>query len=235
MNRTDSTPVPGTTPVPSPTDDLETTAKKLEALADVVKQGSSLALYTGLKLSHPKPRDAESIAVSQMTAVELECYNDWKSKTTPVPSFDWGNNKSAVPTGHQSQKKFTRRAAAMDVVWGRDGATAEHASWLTTKMAFILPLVKAVSRVLTAEEHYRNDPMLKMGPMKAAEIETAKAIVYIAERNRERELQRIRGLTRSISRSTSVLQSRTAGLKKSESRQQTQIPEGGGGVELAKD
>lgn len=242
-----TTPVPGTTPVPNPTDDLETTASKLEALADVVKQGSSLALYTGLKLSSPKPRDAEAIAVSQMPPIELESYSNWKSKTTSVPSFDWENNKSSVPTGAQSQKKFSRRAAAMDVVWGYKGATPEHASWLTSNMVAILPLVKAVGRVLIAQEHYRDDPMMKLGPMEAAEIETAKAIVYIAERNKERELQRIRKLTKSISRSTTVLQTRMAGLEKSESVQQqqpqqqqqqrTQVPvpesdNGPGGVKL---
>ncbi|RJE22675.1 hypothetical protein PHISCL_04978 [Aspergillus sclerotialis] len=222
--------VPGTTPVPSTADDLETTAQKLEALANVVKEGNSLALYTGLKLSSPKPRDAESIALSQMTPSELESYTDWKTRTTPVPPFDWEHNKTPIPTGAQSEKKFTRRAEAMDVVWGYKGATPEHASWLTFNMPGTLPLVKAVSRVLTAQLHYQNDPLVHLGPMEVAEIETAKSIVRIAQGNRERELQRIRKATRSMTRSIEVLNSRMDSLEKSEpsaqkrSQSQTQVP-----------
>lgn len=234
---------PGTTPVPSTTDDLETTAQKLEALANVVREGNSLALYTGLKLSSPKPRDAEGIAVSQMTPSELETYTDWKAKTAPVPPFDWEHNKTAIPTGAQSEKKFTRRAEAMDVVWGYKGATAEHASWLTFNMPGMLPLVKAVSRVLTAQLHYQNDPLVNLGPMEVAEIETAKSIVRIASANRERELQRIRKATRSMTRSIEVLNSRMDSLEKSEpsaqKRSQSQaqvvpVPDGSppGGVRL---
>lgn len=208
-------PVPGTTPVPEPADDLETTARKLEVLANVVNEGNSLALFTGLKLAQPK--DAESLAKSQMTSVELGSYADWKSKTEPVHSFDWENNKTPLPsTSAQSLKKFTRRAAAMDVIWGHEGATPEHASWLTFNMTSLLPLVKAVSRVLAVQKQYQNDPLAHLSPMEIAEIETARSVVYVAERNKERELQRIRQLTRSISRSTVTINSKIARIRKTE-------------------
>jgi hypothetical protein len=219
-------PVPGATPAPGPTDDLETTARKLEVLAEVVNEGNSLALFTGLELSTPRPKDTESIAKSQMTPTELESYTDWKSKTVPMPPFDWENNKSPLPTAAaRSLKKFARRAAAMDAVWAHDGATPEHASWLTFNMPAFLPLVKVVSRVQAAQKQYnQNDPLARLGPMEAAEIETARSAVYVAERNKERELQRIRQLTRSISRSADALNSRIARVEKPEESQQPEEP-----------
>lgn len=218
MNHTEPcTPVPGTTPVPDTTDDLEATAQKLEALAKVVTDGNSLALFTGLQLSSPRPRDAEGIAKSQMTPSERDAYENWKTNRVPVPPFDWERNKSALPGGRaQTVKKFTRRAEAMDLVWVHSGATAEHASWLTFNMVGTLPLVKAVTRVLATKKQFRDDPLSELSPMEAAEVETARTIVYIAERNRERELRRIRQLTRSISRSTGVLNARLATLEKSD-------------------
>lgn len=193
----------------------------------MVNEGNSLALFTGLKLSMPNPKDAESMAKSQMTSVELGSYADWKSKTKPVHSFDWENNKTPLPsTGAQSLKKFTRRAAAMDVIWEHEGATPEHASWLTFNMTSLLPPVKAVSRVLAAQKQYQNDPLAQLSPMEVAEIDTAHSVVHVAERNKERELQRIRQLTRSISRSTVTINSRIARIRKVEESQpgETLVP-----------
>ncbi|EAW11629.1 uncharacterized protein ACLA_093280 [Aspergillus clavatus NRRL 1] len=225
-------------PVPSVVDDLETTAKKMEALAKVVGDGNSLALWTGLKLASAHPRDPESIAKSQMTPPEIELYEAWqraKSRRAenklnsevsqkapeteemgcPAP-FDWQKNVHPVPQGAQSLKKFTQRAQAMDIIWEHQGAMPEHASWLTFKCPEALPLVKAVCRVQNAEEHYRNnqDPHTRgLTDMEAAEVETVRKIVSIAERNKTRELEKIRKLTRSINEAAAVLKARVQWLE----------------------
>lgn len=204
---------PGTTPVPD--DDLETTAQKLEILANVVEEGNSLALYTGLQLSAPKAhaKDAESMAQTHMTALELESYTEWKSNNTRLPPFDWENHQIPLPSSTpQNLKKYTRRAEAMDTVWNHTGARPEHASWLTFNLSSVLPLVKAVSRVQAAERQFQNDPLAGLGPMELAEIETVRTVVSIAEKTREREVQRMKRLTRSIARTTGILNSRMGEL-----------------------
>ncbi|RHZ60801.1 uncharacterized protein CDV56_105819 [Aspergillus thermomutatus] len=219
-------------PVPSVDDDLETTAKKMGALAKVVSDGNSLALFTGLQLASQHLRDPESIAVSQMTPDERMQYEAWQRarkgrtrKNTGVQAseetsnrgqkiphdFDWVQNVAPVPDGAQSLKKFTQRAAAMDIIWDHQGATPENASWLTFNQPAILPLVKAVCRVRTAEKHRQNnrDPSIRgLTDMEAAEVETVRKIVSLAERNRTRELEKIRKLTRSITESAAVIKAR---------------------------
>ncbi|KAF7159084.1 hypothetical protein CNMCM5623_004317 [Aspergillus felis] len=207
-------------PVPSVNDDLETTAKKMRALAKV-------------HLEDPK-----SLAVSQMTIDERVQYEAWqrarKNRTrknpgdqdseeasnrggeVPAVDFDWVKNVAPVPDGAQSLKKFTERAAAMDIIWDHQGATPENAAWLTFNLPAILPLVKAVCRVRTAERHRQNnrDPsMRRLTDMEVAEVETVRKIVSLAERNRTRELEKIRKLTRSITESAAVIKARVKSLE----------------------
>jgi hypothetical protein len=224
-------------PVPTDTDDLETTSRKMQDLAKIVEEGNSLALWTGLKLS-PKinPRDPEILAKAQLTEAELELYERWKGmhdsrndedgnndqtdnhETLEIPEFNWDENKAPVPTGAQSARKFTQRAAAMDVVWGHHGATAEHASWLTFNMASMLPLIKALTKISNIQKHIQdNDPLAgKLTEGQAAEIETVRRVMAIAEGNRNREMERVRKLVRSISESAAVLKSRAQELERYE-------------------
>ncbi|RHZ63946.1 hypothetical protein CDV55_104363 [Aspergillus turcosus] len=225
-------------PVPSVNDDLETTAKKMRALAKVVSDGNSLALFTGLQMASEHSRDPESIAVSQMTPDERFMYEAWqearkhrkrknpddqdseetsnRGRKVPAVDIDWVKNVAPVPDGAQSLKKFTERAAAMDIVWDHQGATPENAAWLTFNLPAILPLVKAVCRVRTAEKHRQNnrDPSMRgLTDMEAAEVETVRKIVSLAERNRTRELEKIRKLTRSITESAAVIKARIKALE----------------------
>jgi hypothetical protein len=219
-------------PVPSVNDDLETTAKKMRALAQVVSDGNSLALFTGLQMASQHSRDPESIAVSQMTPDERWMYEAWQKSRkrrkrknpddqdseeaptrgrVPAVDFDWVKNVAPVPDGAQSLKKFTERAAAMDIVWDHQGATPENAAWLTFNLPAALPLVKAVSRVRNAEKHRQNSrdsSMRGLTDMEAAEVETVRKIVSLAERNRTRELEKIRKLTRSITESAAGIKAR---------------------------
>jgi hypothetical protein len=225
-------------PVPSVNDDLETTAKKMKALAKVVSDGNSLALFTGLQMASQHLNDPESIAVSQMTIDERVQYEAWQKArkngtmknsgdqdseeasnrdgNVPAVGFDWVKNVDPVPDGAQSLKKFTERAAAMDIIWDHQGATPENAAWLTFNQPAILPLVKAVCRVRTAEKHRKNnrDPSMRgLTDMEAAEVETVRKIVSLAERNRTRELEKIRKLTRSITESAAVVKARVKVLE----------------------
>lgn len=223
-------------PIPEIDDDLETTATKLKDLASVVQKGNSLALWTGLKAATPQPRsDAETNARMQMTPSERQAYDAWKEGKYQIPEFEWTGNVAVVPNGVQSLKKFEKRAVAMDIIWGwrplsqpereedkeKEGssgvtarATPENASWLTFNMPATLPLIQAVVRVLNAEKQAQQNPHAGLSEMEVVEMETARKIVATAERNRSRELERIRLLTRSISQNTEVMKARIQSLEK---------------------
>lgn len=228
-------------PIPEIDDDLETTAAKLKDLASVVQKGNSLALWTGLKAATPQPRsDAETNARMQMTPSERQVYDAWKEGKYQIPEFEWMGNVAVVPKGAQSLKKFEKRAIAMDIIWGwrplsqperedkgegegssasdsistNARATPENASWLTFNMPATLPLIQAVVRVLNAEKQAQQNPHAGLSEMEIVEMETARKIVAAAERNRSRELERIRLLTRSISQNTEVMKARIQSLEK---------------------
>lgn len=205
------------TNTPKPTDDLETTAHKLSVLANLVTTGNSLALHTGLTHSTaPTRRDSESLARSQMSSPEIESYDHWKNRLVPLPTFDWVVNKAPLPSAAASTaRKFTRRAAAMERAWSVPAGTAsaEHAAWLTFNMAYALPLVTAVGRVLVAEEQGRADPLAHLGPMDVAEVETLRSLVGTAEKVRAGELQRVKRLNKSALESVAVLNKRVRELQ----------------------
>ncbi|OJJ67939.1 hypothetical protein ASPBRDRAFT_33785 [Aspergillus brasiliensis CBS 101740] len=227
-------------PVPTESDDLATTCMKLEELAKTVEQGNSLALFTGLKLAtYPAKSDLESMAMSQLTPEELWMYETWKEMKMiqdteikggrysgeedhngmQLPYFNWEQNVAPVPQGAQSMKKFTQRAAAMDVVFGHRGATPENASWLTSHMVFMLPLVKAVTKVTNLKKNLKNNHRSRhtrgLTDMEAAEVETARKLVVIANKNQSREMEKIRRLTKSIEESALILKGRVEALERS--------------------
>ncbi|PLB35642.1 uncharacterized protein BDW47DRAFT_109906 [Aspergillus candidus] len=214
-------------PIPEDGDDLETTAQKMEDLAKVAQGGNSLALSTGLKLAPPQPQNPEEIVMAEMTPQERTMYNAWKRSREPDRSsrdlldpqlprtFDWDANVAPAPTGARSHKKFAERAAAMDLVWGHEGATPEHAAWLTFHRPNLLPLVNVIAKVIRRTKHMKDHGPQSRGlsDMEAAELETIRQIVTVAERNRCRELERIRTMTRTIAESVTVIKSHKQYLK----------------------
>lgn len=61
-------------PLPTPTDDLYTTARRLEALAKVVEAGKSVAVATGHEASKHKERDLVGVTkeLKEMEMAEIE-------------------------------------------------------------------------------------------------------------------------------------------------------------------
>ncbi|OJJ42887.1 hypothetical protein ASPZODRAFT_137029 [Penicilliopsis zonata CBS 506.65] len=212
-------------PLLSRTDDLETTASKMVAIATAIENGENIAQRTGFQFCSPR-RDAETIAMSQMKPMELEMYEMWRgynslsshaTATTPTkqtnppytpPPFDWEKNRAAIPNGAHSLKTFTQRAEAMDITWNHQGATPEHAAWLTYNLPELLPLVKAVRRVLTAEKQAKLDPLSGLTPSEYAEVRTLQKVGAISNENVRREKERINRLMRGIQEIMAILKTR---------------------------
>lgn len=191
-------------PVPDPSDNLETTARKLRVLADVVTAGYSLAVRTGFQLAAHQECDPEALAKSSMTPQELTQYEAWRNGAR-MPHVDWANDKKAVPPGAGTAKRYTVRATAISRIWDHEGITAENAAWLTSNMTYAIPLVVAVSKVQAAERELRGGQK-ELTDMELAEVQTAHRIVAIASDNMNQ-------IARDINSSKEIIQAREQAIK----------------------
>lgn len=198
--------------IPTAEDGLDDTARKLYSLADVVANGRSLALSAN-QSSLPTRQTAESFAKERMLPQEKECYEMWKAGTMFLPHFDWDTNQSPLPPN--SEKTFDQRAAAMNIIWGRQDVTPENAVWLTSNQSALLPLVKAINKLQSAETHLQKfDPLAKHSEAEVAEIQTLQLISATVDANVAREKERLHRLFDSINQSQVILRERLRSLGK---------------------
>lgn len=191
-------------PVPQHGDDLETTFKKVHGLADAVANGGTLTLPTTQTSAAFKQQDAEAAAKERMSTLELKSYEAWKVKKFTLPFFDWAEYKDSVPP--EGLETFTQRAAAMDVVWQRQGTSPSHAVWLSTRMGHLVPLVKAVEKVLKAQAQLEQQSCMSgLSEKEMAEVEMLQHIQATIDANVARERQRVKQQAKSIYDSVAVL------------------------------
>ncbi|KAJ5634678.1 hypothetical protein N7528_002520 [Penicillium herquei] len=199
-------------PVPKSEDTLESTARKLDGLAIAIRNGGSLLLSNGT-VSTPQKHDAEDFAKERMTDIELRQYSQWKQNELSLPQINWEENRS--PVVEASSKTFSQRAMAMNIIWGCQAAVPENAAWLSTNILYLLPLVKAVTKLLSAQAHLEvHDPQSRFTDQEALEVQTLQLITATADEIVAREKERVRQLARCIQESQKVIRERLKSLKK---------------------
>ncbi|PHH67958.1 hypothetical protein CDD82_954 [Ophiocordyceps australis] len=114
-------------PIPELGDDVETTARKMKDLAEIIDDGKSLAVCTGYAAAKNQERDPIQIATKTMSTPELDQYDAWV-KGIEMPTFDWNANLEPVPGGANSIKRYKKHAMAMDIIWKHEGATPDNAA-----------------------------------------------------------------------------------------------------------
>ncbi|KAJ5103982.1 hypothetical protein N7532_004511 [Penicillium argentinense] len=193
--------------VPSDDDDLDATARKVRTLADAVANGCEITLSPAQD-TLPGRRDVEDFAKERMLAVEREHYELWKKGAIQLPPFDWDANKLQL---HKNQKpeNFYGRMAAMDIIWNHQGTTPENVIWLSNNIRSMLPLVKAVEKMLGAHAHLEQcDPLAKFSDQEVAEIQSLQFISAVVDANVAREKARFQQLVASINASQEKLKAR---------------------------
>lgn len=199
--------LPFVLPIPKAGESLEVTARKLRSIADAIRSGGSLSL-TKTDPTQPLSRSsAEAHAIERMKEVELEPYEKWKQGNFQLPSIDWDRHRSYVD--ETGMKTFSLRAAAMNIVWNVQCAVPENAVWASLNLPNVLPLLKAVTKILTAQ--MPDTPNLSEREL--AEIQTLNLIAVSADGNIARERERVRQLVSSITESQAVLRERSDRLK----------------------
>lgn len=198
-------------PLPKPEDDLETTARKLHGLADAVSNGGSLTLPSSSASASRKQAEAEAFAKERMSTRELKQYEEWKTKKLRLPVLDWTANQQH-PVPRAALKTYTQRAAAMDIIWQRQGTSPAHAAWLTEKMPEMMPLVRATTKLRNAQAHLeKHSSMAGLTAGEIAELETLQLVNATVEATVARERERVRRLAESVNESCAVLRRRLKG------------------------
>jgi hypothetical protein len=200
-------------PLPLLTDDLETTAAKMEALAAVVRQGKNLAEQTGFLGAVHTERDPAVIARNAMTPNQGMMYDQWLASGNKaaenLPKIDWVENRLPALSGKQAGRRNKDRATAMDVIWKNDGAvaTAENVAWLVANHAPVVPLVEAVVRVIRATRDVEGGGTGLSG-LAMAELQTCKRVTSVCAQNVIRAQREFRRIEAEIRESFDLLNQR---------------------------
>ncbi|KAJ6093487.1 hypothetical protein N7486_008776 [Penicillium sp. IBT 16267x] len=204
--------LPFVLPIPKAGESLEDTARKLRGLADAIRSGGSLSL-TKSEATQPPPHkhNAEAIAIGRMKDIELEQYEKWKGGKVQLPSIDWDRDRSHVD--ENGRKTFSQRATAMNIIWNIQCAAPENAVWVSLHRPTVLPLLKAVTKLLAVQMSVISDTPSKLSGSGLAEIQTLQLIAVLADENIARERERVRQLVSSIAESQAVLRERREMLK----------------------
>lgn len=225
-------------PIPEPGDDLETTLRKTHGLAVAVANGGSLThpnaptppsppKPTSQAAPLPKLQDAAfALAKERMTGRELTHYKKWKANELNLPRFDFTRFKENVSP--EAMRTFTQRAAAMDVVWTRQGTSPANAAYLSGRMPHCVSVVKAVEKVLKAQIELEQQqqktqqqqrargrgpkPKESLRESEKAELEMLQHIRTAIDVNVTREMTRVQDHVKSIEESVTILKRRLKDL-----------------------
>jgi hypothetical protein len=198
-------------PVPLPTDNLPTLVRKWEALAELVETGKSVAVYTGYKTAAQQVRDPEQLAKKNFTPLESKQYDAWKAGAI-MNQPDWANCHGAAVTGTQATKRMTDRTNALRIIYRNDDITLENYAWVHTNMAYLLPLIVAVSKIQAAERELQGGQE-ELTPNELAEIQAIHKINAVAMKRINDIGQEINRLNRRGNAARETLQAREHAIK----------------------
>jgi hypothetical protein len=173
---------------PEPTDKLVQAYRKLEKLADLVREDKSLAIHTNYAKALHKQRNPIAEAKDKMLPAELRQYNAWIGGVV-VPTVDWENSRKTVewknsgkPVGlpRHEESHFTKQVLAIREIYDDPCITPISAYWFMSNFGYMLPLIEAVVLVGSAQRKYVRDRE-GLTEMELAELETALNIVQVTE------------------------------------------------------
>ncbi|KAJ5555328.1 hypothetical protein N7535_007764 [Penicillium sp. DV-2018c] len=199
--------------IPLESDNLETAAKKMETIAEIIVAGGRLDIrIRPRKIVHMQW--ARQHARERMRGEELSHFNAWVERRLSIAPFDWSNE---LPFNEEAGEAFRKYAQAMDLIWEHQGATPGNVAWCIHKQPHIFPIIKAIAKMQTASDHFWRfglDVELRGRSKRAKrEYET----MWIVHEAGEKQLIRARGLqnhhTTTISLALAVVRNHAEELK----------------------
>ncbi|KAH8802677.1 hypothetical protein F5884DRAFT_802701 [Xylogone sp. PMI_703] len=181
--------------IPSLEDSVPATLANWDAILETVKAGRSIAGATGYSATPHLGKNEKTIAESQMTPQEHQMWTGFNDGRVNLPALDWATNRLSPPTSKGSVKVIPRRVEALNRLYKTNQADAGHIAWIMEKELLLLPLIKAMARVIGAEKDLAGSKECQEGQL--AEIQSINRILYYSaqshgnERGRNLPMQQI--------------------------------------------
>lgn len=142
-------------PFPAEDDSISDLDVKLSSYLYALHVGNSISAATGQVHAELKRESSERQAIKGMSPSERDFFEAWKERRLlSLPSIDWNADRGHTPTSSRRLKKATRRAEALNRVYGVNGAEPCHYTYFVGKHPLWVPLVTAVGRVVGAERDH---------------------------------------------------------------------------------
>ncbi|KAL9630329.1 MAG: hypothetical protein Q9204_004778 [Flavoplaca sp. TL-2023a] len=139
--------------LPKPSDLPQTLKMKLTAIVRTLRSGQSIASATCFAATPNHTRDPIAKAKQEMHPTELWMWNTYMMEpTVKLTVIDWTLDVEPNPTTKKALQNAERRAEALNRLYETDQAQPGHAVWFTRNLLPLLPLVKAMERVIGAEK-----------------------------------------------------------------------------------
>lgn len=194
-------------PIPGPKDSLDDALQKMEAIARVVAEGKSAAVFTGDLSATHKGWDAEILSIEAMDHAEKTQYSRWK-KGLSLPAIDWKNNVITIPYDEDCISRYKHLAAAVALIWGVPTASPQNASWICSNLPYCKPLIFAVTRLQENERHLK-EKMTKLEEYELAESKTIGRVTAVVTDTLNERIGR-------INQAKDILQARQNALHRKE-------------------
>ncbi|RHZ49193.1 uncharacterized protein CDV56_106441 [Aspergillus thermomutatus] len=138
-------------------------------------------------------------------------YKAWRDGAA-IAQPDWETARKDVPTGNKALARAKRRKVAINRIFSRDDLTEENVMWLHTERKYIIPLITAVEKVVSAERDLVGG-QTELSEMELAEVQTLRRITSVAMGNLQRVYERRNILARKIHSAREVFQAREHAIK----------------------
>ena len=126
---------------------------KLTAIVRTLRSGQSIASATCFAATPNHSLDPVAKAKQEMHPTELWMWNTYMNEpTVKLAVIDWTLDAEPNPTTKKALQNAERRAEALNRLYETDQAQPGHAVWFTRNFLPLLPLVKAMERVIGAEK-----------------------------------------------------------------------------------
>lgn len=189
--------------LPHKDDDLATIAAKMQNLANIVRQGGTLNQTRQYPTESASSRNPLKQAKYQMLPEELWQYEAWENnKCLPVPDWDLLTVGPVIPR-RKTKRSVQYRKEALRRMYPEAKITDDILNRFTSHYAALVPLVKAITKVVEAERATDQD---QKGKAEKPDFDVYTAAIVTAQSVVTRACTQQRQLTKRIGASKDLLQ-----------------------------
>lgn len=162
-------------PMPMKTDSLAQLADKMDDLRQVIQNGGSLAVATGLMGTVRQTADPLEYALQEMSTTEKEQYDMWINGARLL-DFDKKKSVDNRDKWRGNDKSLNQWLVGLRAMYDDESLTAEHVVWYAANASFMVPTIMAFCKVKSAERALTIKGK-DLSPAELAEYQTSKKVL----------------------------------------------------------